>query len=214
MEAPELPSGTISLLRVRCPLASSPRRRQGNGAPRTGDRRVVNVFVADGAGASNALPVDLALELIDGLLGARPVRVHVEQLLERLERRLLLADLAQDLAEPVECLEVMGVQGERAPQIAQRALDVILREVYIRPAVPGLREVGRQLDDVIEQLERQLDLLVRHGLDRSFHQQIYGGAAGMQPYALDGIGNRLGGLLIVGGGEKRVEIGKGLLSLS
>ena len=74
---------------------------------------------------SNALAVDLALELFDGLLGARPVGVHVEQLLERLERRLLLADLAQDLAEPVERLEVMGVQGQRAPQVAQRALDVV-----------------------------------------------------------------------------------------
>ena len=89
----------------------------------------------------------------------------------------------------------------------------LLHEVHVRPAVPGLREVGRQLDDVVEQLERQLDLLVRHGLDRAFHQQIDGGAAGMQPDALDGVGDRLGGLLVVGGGEKRVEIGKGLLSL-
>jgi len=46
--------------------------------------------------------------------------VHVEQLLESLERRFLLADLAQDLAETVERLEVMRVKGKRAPQVAQR----------------------------------------------------------------------------------------------
>src|SRR5262245_45323800 len=45
---------------------------------------------------SDALPLDLALELLDGLLGTRPVGMHFEQLLEGLECRLFLADLAQD----------------------------------------------------------------------------------------------------------------------
>ena len=65
---------------------------------------------------SNALAVDLALELLDRLLGTRPIGMHVEQLPERLERRLLLADLAQDLGEPVERLEMIGIERERAPR--------------------------------------------------------------------------------------------------
>src|ERR1700704_4055951 len=38
---------------------------------------------------SDALAVDLALELLDRLLGTGPVGVHVEQLLEGSQRRLL-----------------------------------------------------------------------------------------------------------------------------
>src|SRR5215468_6105885 len=84
-------------------------------------------LVAEQRGAwSDALPVDLALELLNRLLGTRPVGMHVEQLLECLECRLLLPDLAQDLGKPVERLEMMGIERERAPQIAQRALDIVL----------------------------------------------------------------------------------------
>src|SRR5215467_11897005 len=80
---------------------------------------------------SDALPLDLALELLDRLLGTRPVGVHVDELLECLECSLLLADLAQDLGKPVERLEMVGVERERAPQIAQRALDIVLHEVDV-----------------------------------------------------------------------------------
>src|SRR5262245_2649634 len=96
---------------------------------------------------SDALPLDLALELLDGLLGTRPVGMHFEQLLEGLECRLFLADLAQDLGKPIERLEMMGVERERASQIAQRALDVVLHEVHIGAPVPAFGEVGRQLDE-------------------------------------------------------------------
>jgi hypothetical protein len=58
---------------------------------------------------SDALTVHLSLELLDGFLGTRPIGVDVQELAERLERRLLLADLAQDLGEAVERLEMVGV---------------------------------------------------------------------------------------------------------
>src|SRR5215470_18530830 len=97
---------------------------------------------------SDALPLDLALKLLDSLLGTRRVRVHVEQLPEGLESRLLLADFAQDLAKPIEGLEMMRVERERTPQIAQRPFDVVLHEMHVGPPVPTLGEVGCQLDDL------------------------------------------------------------------
>ena len=103
------------------PLARArrPRQRQWRAGPASNPELSTASSGRCGSGPgrrrSNPLAVDLALELLDGLLGARPVGVHVEQLPERLERRLLLADLAQDLGKAVERLEMIGVERQRAP---------------------------------------------------------------------------------------------------
>ena len=62
----------------------------------------------------DTLAFHLAGQLVDELLGARPVGVHLQQLLEGFEGSLFLADLAQDLAEPIEGLEVIGIERQRA----------------------------------------------------------------------------------------------------
>src|SRR5262245_49438902 len=80
---------------------------------------------------SDALAFDLPLELIDRLLGILPEGVHLQQLLECLQCPLLLADLAQDLAQAIERLVVMRIERQRAAKVAQSALDVIQHEVDI-----------------------------------------------------------------------------------
>ena len=49
----------------------------------------------------------------------RPVGVHVVEVAEHLQRRLLLADLAQDLGQAIQGLEMVGVERQRAAQVAQ-----------------------------------------------------------------------------------------------
>src|SRR5947207_293666 len=133
-------------------LARGSRHRYGNNAPNERESWVVNGFIGAHARTraqrrSNPLAIDLALELLDRLLGTRPIGMHIEQLPERLERRLLLPDLAQDLGKTFQRLVMIGVERERAPQIAQRSLGILAQEVHVSPAIPGLREVGSQIDD-------------------------------------------------------------------
>ncbi len=79
-------------------------------------------------------------------------------------------------------------------------------------AVPRLGEVGGQLDDVIEQLQGQISILLRHGLHRALHEEVDGRAAGVHPHALDGVGYGLGSFLVIGGGEEGVQVGERLFA--
>src|SRR5262249_28207871 len=98
--------------------------------------------------------------LLGVLLGSGCEGVNFEQASISLEGTLLLADLLEDVRQRFERAEMIRVESERPAQIAQRPLDLVLRVEDLDPLTPDLGIVGRKIDDGIEELERELRLLL------------------------------------------------------
>ena len=76
-----------------------------------------------------------------------------------LERTLLVADLLHDHAEPCQRAEMTGLPDQHLADVGERAGIVVLHVVERGAPVPGLDVVGPELDDRIQQLDRDVDLL-------------------------------------------------------
>src|SRR5438093_10932763 len=93
------------------------------------------------------------------------------------ERRLVVAELLHDGAEPGERAEMARLARQHLADIRNRAAVVLGVEVYGGAAVPGLDVVRLEIDDGAEELERNIELLLLHrGFDAT-HQEIAGVAA-------------------------------------
>src|SRR5690606_6065231 len=99
---------------------------------------------------SDALAFDFARQLFDRLLGTGPVRVHFREPAQDLQGLALLTDVAQDLGEAVESLEMMGIEGERTSQIPESQPHVVELEMHEGAPVPAFREVRSLLDHTVE----------------------------------------------------------------
>ncbi len=121
-----------------------------------------------------------------------------------------VAHLAPDLGEAIERLEVVRLQRQRPPEVANRGRHVVAREMDEGAAVEALGKVGRQQHDIVHELERDVVVLGAERLGRPLHQQGDGIAAGMAPQTLDRRLDLLGGLGRIGCRQMGIEIGQQL----
>src|SRR5215510_16533093 len=113
--------------------------------------------------------------------------MHRERAAERLERRLVVAKLLHDGAEPRERPEVARLARQHLADIRNRAAIVLGVEEDRGAAVPGLDVVRLEVDDGAKELERNIELLLLHrGLDAT-HQEIAGVAALGEPERPDAV---------------------------
>ena len=136
--------------------------------------------------------------------------MHFEKLLDDAQRALGIAGLPPDLSEAVERAEMVRLERQRAPQIADRRRHIIAGEVDVGAPIEALGIVRRELHDVVEKLERLVVILGAERLRGALHQQIDGIAARMRPETLDGRLDLLRGLGRVGRGEMSIKIAEQL----
>src|SRR5215470_5392 len=112
-----------------------------------------------------------------------------------LERGLVVTELLHDGAEPGERSKVPRLARQHLMDVRNRALVILVVEVDRRTPVPGLDEIRLEIDDRVEELERDVELLLFHrGLDAP-HQQIAGIATGSQPERPDPVLDVFGAFL-------------------
>ena len=87
------------------------------------------------------------------------------------------------------------VERQGSPQVPQRQRRSLPLEVHEGAPVPAFGEVGRLLDDVVEQPERQVEVVTAETAFIARPEQQIRWAARMQPDALDALRDRLGGAL-------------------
>src|SRR5262245_17420495 len=113
--------------------------------------------------------------------------MHRERAAVRIERRLVVAELLHDGAEPRERAEVTRLTHQHLADIRNRAAVVLGVEEDRGAAVPSLDIVRLEVDDGAEELERDIELLLLHrGLDPT-HQEIAGVAASGEPERPDAV---------------------------
>src|SRR5262249_1633365 len=137
-------------MRARAPITVAGKSRHAAQKPaaalfapsRKGDGRALRGKEKPGSRVDlNALAFHLAGKLVHELLAARPIGVDLKQLFEGFEGSLFLADLAQDLAEPIKGLEMIGIKRQGAAQIPEGQFNLVAHKMHIGAAIPGLREV-------------------------------------------------------------------------
>ncbi len=74
-----------------------------------------------------------------------------------------------------------GLKLKHFVDIRQRPVEPADEIIDCRPFVPGFGEVGRVLDDGVEDIERLVVLAGVHALARLFEQKVVGRAAGTHP---------------------------------
>src|SRR5262245_31995317 len=160
---------------------------------------------ADGRGAGHRntslqLWLDLAAfdllgELLHQLRNLLELGMHRERTPVGFERGLVLAELLHDGAEPGERPEMARLAHKHLMDVLDRADVILVVEVNRRTPVPGLDEIRLEIDDRVEELERDVELLLfDRGLDAS-HQQIAGVATGGKPERPDAVLDVFGALL-------------------
>src|SRR5262249_29552751 len=146
-------------------------------------------------GESDIAPVDLLGQLLDQVGDLLKLGMDRESAAEGLERMLVVAEFLQDHAEPGERPEVARLALEHFVDIGQRTGEILLREINGGAPVPGFDVIGPNVDNGVEQLDREVVVLAVHrGLDAA-HQQVTGVAAGRDPERPDAVLDELGALL-------------------
>src|SRR6185295_8742352 len=106
-------------------------------------------------GASDVPAFDLLGQRLHEIRNLLQMRVDGERAAERVERKLLLAELLHDDAEAGERAEVARLARQHLPDVGERSAVVLVGEMEGGTPVPGLDIVGPQLDHGVEQLDRE-----------------------------------------------------------
>ena len=85
------------------------------------------------------------------------LRMDGERAAEDVERALVVAEFLQDDSEPGERAEMARLARQHLLDIGERAAEVLLGVVERGAPVPGLDEIGLDVDDRVEQLDREID---------------------------------------------------------
>ena len=105
---------------------------------------------------------------------------------------------------------MVRVERQNAAQITNGGFEIVAYEMEIGALVETLRIVGRQGDHTIQQLLRQLRLVLAECDGRTFHQQIDRIAARVHPQPFDLVGELLARCFILGGRQLGIEIAQQL----
>ena len=130
--------------------------------------------------------------------------MNLQHLFVGFDRRLFLADLAQDLRQAIERLEVVGLECEHAAQVAKRPV-VLALHVDVGAPVPAFGEIGASSTTVSSSFKASSGLLPAIALsERSISTEIV--SARVQPNPLDRLDEGRCTLRILGRGQVRVEV--------
>src|ERR1043166_557766 len=138
-------------------------------------------------GTLDVAPLDLLAQALHEVGDFFEHRMDRERTAERFQRMLVVAEFLQDGAETRERTEMARLAREHLVDVGKRVRVVLLGEIDRCAPVPGFDVVGPEVDDGVEQLEREVVVLAVHrGLDAA-HQQRTGVAAGGEPERPDAV---------------------------
>src|SRR5450631_3517899 len=103
---------------------------------------------------------DLFDQRLDLFRDALEPRVDVERLAIGIERALVVADVLHDQADPGQRPEMARLPGQHLAEIGERIGVVLLQEIDGGAAIPGLGVLRLDLDDGIEEFQRQAVIVV------------------------------------------------------
>src|SRR6185369_8534326 len=103
--------------------------------------------------------LDLLLESLHQIGHALQTRIDRERAAIDFERLLVVADILQDESETGHRAEVSRLALEHLADVGDRAAVVLLHVIERGAPVPGLDVIRFDLDDRVEQLEREIGVL-------------------------------------------------------
>ena len=101
---------------------------------------------------------------------------------------------------------MVGVDGNRALEIGERLLGIVLHQMHDAALMPGLGVLRVELGHGVEHLHGKVEIGGEHESIDAGHEQVDGIAARAAPRLLDRLGDRLGVLGAASAAQLRVEL--------
>ena len=174
-------------------------------------------YVGRGRGGGLNIPAfDLLLQFLHHLGDALQARIDRERAAVDFKRLLVVAEVLQDQAEPGQRAEMARLPAQHFANVGERVAIVLFHVVDGGAPVPGFHVFRFDFDDRVEQLDREIDVVLLHRGLCARHQQRRGIAGGGGPQRPDALLDRLGGDLVgrgLEGPEQEIEIMRSIAAL-
>ena len=105
-------------------------------------------------------PLDLLAQRLHDVGDVLEVRIDRQRPAIGFERVFVVADLLQDETEAGQCAEMARLAHQHLANVGERVAVILLQVVDRGAPVPGFRIVGLELDDRVEQLDREVVILL------------------------------------------------------